>query len=164
MSKQTPKQQSLCNNKFDGLMNAAPHKRYKSFAVTVADWESVWLDCDPNQPLPDEGVISVWPEEMFAAAVCTDKPFFKMDVHDFCDLLGAHPDATIRVFPNGKNWTDVAGGGGACRERGSSLAIDERKFDQPAGSDVTFAGGRAGRARPGGVRAWRMDDWFAGRM
>ena len=73
MSKQTPKQQSLCNNKFDGLMNAAPHKRYKSFAVTVADWESVWLDCDPNQPLPDEGVISVWPEEMFAAAVCTDK-------------------------------------------------------------------------------------------
>ena len=108
MSKQTPKQQSLCNNKFDGLMNAAPHKRYKSFAVTVADWESVWLDCDPNQPLPDEGVISVWPEEMFAAAVCTDKPFFKMDVHDFCDLLGAHPDATIRVFPNGKNWTDMA--------------------------------------------------------
>lgn len=37
MSRQTPKQQSLCNNKFDGLMNAAPHKRYKSFAVTVAD-------------------------------------------------------------------------------------------------------------------------------
>ena len=36
MSKQTPKQQSLCNNKFDGLMNAAPHKRYKSFTVTVA--------------------------------------------------------------------------------------------------------------------------------
>lgn len=108
MSKQTPKQQSLCNNKFDGLMNAAPHKRYKSFAVTVADWESVWLDCDPNQPLPDESVISVWPEEMFAAAVCTDKPFFKMDVHDFCDLLEAHPDATIRVFPNGKNWTDTA--------------------------------------------------------
>ena len=108
MSKQTPKQQSLCNNKFDGLMNAAPHKRYKSFAATVADWESVWLDCDPNQPLPEEGVISVWPEEMFAAAVCTDKPFFKMDVHEFCDLLEAYPDATIRVFPNGKNWTDTA--------------------------------------------------------
>lgn len=83
MSKQPPKQQSLCNNKFDGLI-------------------------DPNQPLPDESVISVWPEEMFAAAVCTDKPFFKMDVHDFCDLLEAHPDATIRVFPNGKNWTDTA--------------------------------------------------------
>lgn len=46
MSKQTPKQQSLCNNKFDGLMNAAPHKRYKSFAATVADWESVWEDSD----------------------------------------------------------------------------------------------------------------------
>lgn len=108
MSKQNPKEQSAYNNKFDGLMNAAPHKRYKSFAVTVADWESVWLDCDPNQPLPDEGVISVWPEEMFAAAGCTDKPFFKMDVRDFCDLLEAHPDATIRVFPNGKNWTDTA--------------------------------------------------------
>ena len=79
MSKQNPKEQSAYN-KFDGLMNAAPHKRYKSFAATVADWESV----------------------------CTDKPFFKMDVHDFCDLLGAHPDATIRVFPNGKNWTDTA--------------------------------------------------------
>lgn len=107
MNKQNPKEQSAYN-KFDGLMNAAPHKRYKSFAVTVADWESVWLDCDPNQLLPDEGVISVWPEEMFAAAVCTDKPFFKMDVHDFCNLLEAYPDATIRVFPNGKNWTDTA--------------------------------------------------------
>jgi hypothetical protein len=31
-----------------------------------------------------------------------------MDVHDFCDLLEAYPDATIRVFPNGKNWTDMA--------------------------------------------------------
>ena len=34
MSKQNLKQQSPYNNKFDGLMNAAPHKRYKSFAVT----------------------------------------------------------------------------------------------------------------------------------
>lgn len=55
MSKQTPKQQSLCNNKFDGLMNAAPHKRYKSFAVTVADWESVWLDCDPESAAARRG-------------------------------------------------------------------------------------------------------------
>lgn len=39
MNKQNPKQQSPYNNKFDGLMNAAPHKRYKSFAVTVADWD-----------------------------------------------------------------------------------------------------------------------------
>ena len=40
MSKQNPKEQSAYN-KFDGLMNAAPHKRYKSFAVTVADWLSL---------------------------------------------------------------------------------------------------------------------------
>lgn len=46
MNKKNPKEQSAYNNKFDGLMNAAPYKRYKSFAVTVADWESVWLDCD----------------------------------------------------------------------------------------------------------------------
>ena len=59
MNKKNPKEQSAYNNKFDGLMNAAPYKRYKSFAVAVADWESVWLDCDPNQSLPDEGVISV---------------------------------------------------------------------------------------------------------
>ena len=39
MNNQNPKEQSAYN-KFDGLMNAAPHKRYKSFAVTVADWES----------------------------------------------------------------------------------------------------------------------------
>lgn len=45
MNKKNPKEQSAYNNKFDGLMNAAPYKRYKSFAVTVADWESVWLDC-----------------------------------------------------------------------------------------------------------------------
>lgn len=43
MNKKNPKEQSAYNNKFDGLMNAAPYKRYKSFAVTVADWESVWL-------------------------------------------------------------------------------------------------------------------------
>ena len=104
MSKQTPKQQSLCNNKFDGLMNAAPHKRYKSFAVTVADWESVWLDCDPNQPLPDEGVISVWPEEMFAAAVCTDKPFFKMDVHDCWERTRMPRSASSRTAKTGRIW------------------------------------------------------------
>ena len=38
----------------------------------------------------------------------------------------------------------MAGGGGTCRERVRCFAIDERKFDQPAGCDVTFAGGRAG--------------------
>lgn len=36
------------------------------------------------------------------------------------------------------------GGGGTCRERVRCLAADERKFDQPAGRDVAFVGGRAG--------------------
>ena len=36
-------------NKFEGLMNAHPRKRYKSFVTTVADTEVVWLDCDPHQ-------------------------------------------------------------------------------------------------------------------
>ena len=36
-------------NKFEGLMNAHPRKRYKSFVTTVADTEMVWLDCDPHQ-------------------------------------------------------------------------------------------------------------------
>ena len=39
---------------------------------------------------------------------------------------------------------DVVGGGGTCRERVRCLAVDERKFDQPAGRDVAFVGGRAG--------------------
>ena len=41
-------------NKFEGLMNAHPRKRYKSFVTTIADTEMVWLDCDPNQLVPTE--------------------------------------------------------------------------------------------------------------
>ena len=138
MSKQTPKQQSLCNNKFDGLMNAAPHKRYKSFAATVADWESVWLDCDPNQPLPDEGVISVWPEEIFRRRI---RPVFAV-----------REDANRGVRVRFQQVAEVM-----------HVHLEERqKLDGYGGG--RFAGGRAGRARTGGVRAWRMDDWFAGRM
>lgn len=35
-------------NRFEGLMNAHPRKRYKSFAAIAADTETVWLDCDPT--------------------------------------------------------------------------------------------------------------------
>lgn len=87
-------------NKFEGLMNAHPRKRYKSFVTTVADTEMVWLDCDPNQlVLTEQCPISVWPEEMFASAVCSDKAAFSIEVHEFCELLMACPSRSIRVFP-----------------------------------------------------------------
>ena len=61
-------------NKFEGLTNAHPRIRYKSFVNTVADTEQVWLDCDPSQlVLTEQQPISVWPEEMFASAICSEK-------------------------------------------------------------------------------------------
>ena len=85
-------------------MNAHPRKRYKSFVTTVADTEMVWLDCDPNQlVLTEQCPISVWPEEMFASAVCSDKAAFSIEVHEFCELLIANPNRLIRIFPNGKD-------------------------------------------------------------
>ena len=79
-------------NKFEGLMNAHPRKRYKSFAATAADTETVWLDCDPTQLVPTEPCpISVWTEEMFASAVCPDKAIYSIEVHEFCELLMANP-------------------------------------------------------------------------
>lgn len=91
-------------NRFEGLMNAHPRKRYKSFATTAADTETVWLDCDPTQLVPTEPCpISVWPEEMFASAVCPDKAIYSIEVHEFCELLMANPNRLIRIFPNGKD-------------------------------------------------------------
>lgn len=94
-------------NKFDGLMNAAPCKRYKSFVTTIADAEKVWLDCEPNLLLSKQCPVSVWPEEMFASAVCSDKAMFSIDVHDFCELLMDCSNRPIRVFPNGINSADT---------------------------------------------------------
>ena len=125
MNKKNPKEQSAYNNKFDGLMNAAPYKRYKSFAVTVADWESVWLDCDPNQPLPDEGVISVWPEE------CSP------------------PSARIS---RSSRWTCMTSA--TCWERTRMPRFASSRTEKLDGhGGGRFAGGRARRTRPGGVRA-----------
>ena len=91
-------------NRFEGLMNAHPRKRYKSFAATAADTETVWLECDPTQLVPAEPCsISVWPEEMFASAVCPDKAIYFIEVHEFCELLIANPNRLIRIFPNGKD-------------------------------------------------------------
>ena len=95
-------------NKFEGLMNAHPRKRYKSFVNTVADTEQVWLDCDPSQlVLTEQCPISVWPEEMFASAVCSDKAVFSIEVHEFCELMMACPNRSIRVFPNGTDYVDT---------------------------------------------------------
>ena len=96
-------------NKFEGLMNAHPHKRYKSFITAVADTETVWLDHDPTQLVPTEPCpISVWPEEMFASTVCPDKAIYSIEVHEFCELLMTSPNRAIRVFPNGKDQVDTA--------------------------------------------------------
>ena len=95
-------------NKFEGLMKAHPRKRYKSFVTTVADTEMVWLDCDPHQlVLTEQCPISVWPEEMFASAVCSDKAVFSIEVHEFCELMMACPNRSIRVFPNGTDYVDT---------------------------------------------------------
>ena len=91
-------------NRFEGLMNAHHRKRYKSFEATAADTETGWLDCDPTQLVPAEPCsISVWPEEMFASAVCPDKAIYFIEVHEFCELLIANPNRLIRIFPNGKD-------------------------------------------------------------
>ena len=95
-------------NRFEGLMNAHPRKRYKSFAATAADTETVWLECDPTQLVPTEPCsISVWPEEMFASAVCSDKAVFSIEVQEFYELMMACPNRSIRVFPNGTDYVDT---------------------------------------------------------
>ena len=95
-------------NKFEGLMNAHPRKRYKSFVTTVADTEMVWLDGDPGQLVSTEQYpISVWPEEIFASAICSNKAIFSIEVHAFCKLLMACSNRLICVFPNGTDQVDT---------------------------------------------------------
>ena len=85
-------------NKFWGVLNASPEKRYKNFISTVADMQMVWLS--------KEAKLSVWPEENYALQKTDAAKIVCMEVHDFCDLLkemSNDPWSTICVFPTDKD-------------------------------------------------------------
>lgn len=85
-------------NRFDGILNAPPQKRYRNFVSTSADWEQVWLyKGDPW---------CVWAEREFAVHMVPEEQLVQVDVHDFCNELlseAAAQGISISVFPNGTN-------------------------------------------------------------
>lgn len=88
-------------NKFEGVWNALPGKRYKNFISTVADTQTVWLS--------KNGILSVWPEESYALQITLADKIASVEVHDFCNLLkelANDPSASIRVFPTDKDHID----------------------------------------------------------
>lgn len=93
----------------EGLMNASPEKRYKSFLNTVVDQEEVWLlESDEGCVTIDlDGYIHVlvWPHKEFCEPFMgkNDQPI-AIEVHAFiddCKLL----DQNMRfmVFPTQKD-------------------------------------------------------------
>lgn len=83
-------------NRYTGTYSAPAEKRCRSFAVTAADTEEVWL---LKEDLSAADCIRVWPDKAYvemyapgAAAVC-------IEVHDFLDMLSGS-SLQIRVFPN----------------------------------------------------------------
>lgn len=86
-------------DRITGLMNAPAPKRYKSFCVTCADTEEVWLL--PGKP------VCVWQDKELAERCCPDEEFACMEVHDFCRWLEEHACCSVRVCPNGRDCTDI---------------------------------------------------------
>lgn len=90
---------------FEGLLKAAPQKRYRHFVTTAADREQVWLY--KGEPW------CVWAEWEFAAHMVSKEKMAQVDVHDFCEELLLEVEAQempISVFPNGTDSQIVSAG------------------------------------------------------
>lgn len=89
------------NKRIDGIWNSAPHKRYKTFIVTSADQEQVFVHKGDKW--------SVWPEEVFALRNFPNNVIECLDVHEFCEELSkeGHCVQNISVFPTEVNTTMV---------------------------------------------------------
>lgn len=88
-------------NKFWGVWNALPEKRYRNFISTVADMQMVWLR--KNE------ILSVWPEESYALQKTPAEKIACVEVHDFCILLeklSYDPSSSICVFPTDKDYIE----------------------------------------------------------
>lgn len=97
------------DKKRNGLQNASPEKRYKSFLNTVADQETVWLlhSNEGYATYDIDGVVYVliWPEKEYCEFMLEKNEVpVSMEIHSFldnCRLL----DSTISfmVFPTEKD-------------------------------------------------------------
>lgn len=85
-------------NRFDGILNANPQKRYKNFITTVADREDVWINMG--------AMWCVWPSEEFASLLFPASKLLCIDVHIFCENYLSKADemsVEINVFPTKAN-------------------------------------------------------------
>ena len=88
-------------NKFYGVWNASPEKRYRNFISTVADTQRVWLS--KNE------MLSVWPEESYALHKTASEKIVCVEVHDFCNTLESlsyDSSHSICVFPTDKSYIE----------------------------------------------------------
>lgn len=100
----------MLNSKaMNGLLNAPPDKRYKSFLNTVADLQEVWLlsSQDGEATLTLNGFIHVllWPREEFCRLMMThDQETMPIEVHDFLEKCKKLDNSTrFMVFPTKEN-------------------------------------------------------------
>ncbi|MBQ3099512.1 MAG: DUF2750 domain-containing protein [Clostridia bacterium] len=87
----------------EGLVNASPEKRYKSFLTTVADREEVWiLSSDEGCTTLDiDGYINimVWPRKELCFSIEGESPE-SIEIHDFLDYCEELDDSyRFMVFP-----------------------------------------------------------------
>ncbi len=92
----------------EGLLQATPEKRYKSFLTTAADREEAWgLVSDDQNPLAirDDGCIWLWPYKEFCEWMRSpeDVPV-SIEIHELLEQCQALDPATrFRVFPTKEN-------------------------------------------------------------
>ena len=89
-------------DKFNGVRNAPPEKRYKNFVSTVVDMEKVWY-CK-------KGTLQVWPGKDYALSQVPLQDIASLEVHNFCELLKKMRIASedcIQVFPTNKDCFEI---------------------------------------------------------
>ena len=99
----------------EGVMNASPEKRYKTFLSTAADTETVCVLSNENgfAMYGDEtgSYLLVWPKKEFAAFfICEGDKQVELDVHDFIELCRQTiKDEKVMVFPTNRDSFVISG-------------------------------------------------------
>ena len=92
-----------------GLLNASPDKRYKSFLTRTADSAEVWVINSPDgyatYDIDDEWCLMLWPTEEFCKLFVDENERAEaIEIHDFLDRCKTvEENVRFLVFPNDRD-------------------------------------------------------------
>lgn len=92
----------------NGIINASPEKRYKSFLNTITDLEKVWLLSSQNGfatiDIDGDTCIMLWPRKEFCGPITARTVPTPIEIHNFQKWHEKLADSTkFAIFPTSKD-------------------------------------------------------------